>query len=291
MVDGELRDLVLARWKDLTESQLRIAEYAIENPTELLFLGVRELALRTETSTATVVRFAQALGFSGYPALLAHLQGQVVARTNPTDRLSATLADLAVESGDEQRGLIGRAVDQDIASLRDTLDILDPDDFERAVDTLDGARIAYVAGLGLSAAAVTTLEFRLQRLAIPVIALTRPGADLYNALLPLTAGDVLVAIGSQPVPEELLRAAELAASRSAPVVAVTDTQLSPLHPHATVALHAKRGPITKLTSVVAPVAVANAIAVALAARRRDAASRAYATFENLAGGESSGGRT
>lgn len=279
--DG-LQQRVLDRWDELTGSQRRVASFVVDHSSEAVFLGVREVAARTDTSSATVVRFAQSIGYAGYPALLEALQEQLLDVVNPTSRLSATLEEIDEEL-DSEPSLLVHTVERDIATLRDTLGLVSGEEFVAAVDLLDRARVVYLAGFGLSAAPISTLAFRLRRLAIPVVEATTTGQDFYNTLLPMDADDVLVAVGFQPVPRMLLRAAAFAEGRGSGVIALTDTRSSPLQVHAQVALHAKRGPLTQLTSVVAPLGLANALAVALAGRRKDRAAAVYRDFEDLAG--------
>lgn len=154
-------------------------------------------------------------------------------------------------------------------------------EFAEAVGILGNARVVYICGSGLSVGPIETLAFRLRRLGLPVITAGASGAQLYNVVLPIGAQDVLVAIGSQPMPADLVAIARFAGERGATVLAITDTQVSPLTAHARVTLHAKRGPLTHLTSIVAPVALANALAVGLAARRTAEAEAMYAAFERL----------
>jgi DNA-binding MurR/RpiR family transcriptional regulator len=280
LLSASLVDRIRSQVDDLTDGQREVARFVADNPGEVVFLGVRELAGRVGVSTATVLRLARSLGYTGYAGLLADLQEQLLARAHPSARLVATLEEIrqAVRSDAD---LLAHALAQDGHSLTETLHLTRPDEFARAVTLLDQARLVYACGEGLSAAPVETLAFRLRRLNIPVITATGAGAALFNVVLPFGPEDVLVAIGSQPVPNDLVRVAAFARRRGGSVVALTDTQVSPLHGHATVALHAKRGPLTHLTSVVAPVALANALAVALAWRRQQAAEQAYADLEAL----------
>lgn len=275
-----VRTRVASRLGTLTGGQSKVAEYILEHPGEVVFLGVRDLARRTGTSTATVVRLAQALGFSGYPALLEELQRDLMERIHPTARLAATLDEIR-RSGASQEDLLRHALEQDATALSETAQLVAGSEFADAVTILDAARVVYICGSGLSVAPIETLAFRLRRLGLPVITAGASGAQLYNLVLPIGPDDVMVAIGSQPVSGDLVAIARFARERGATVLAITDTQVSPLHEHARVTLHAKRGPLTHLTSVVAPLALANALAVGLAARRTTEAEAMYAAFERL----------
>jgi DNA-binding MurR/RpiR family transcriptional regulator len=264
----------------MSAAQRTVAAYVADRPGEVVFLGVRELARRTGTSTATVVRLAQALGFSGYLTMLEQLQHELLEQIHPTARLASTLEDLRRSAiGDDD--LLRHVFEQDGNSLRETANLVAAEEFGRAVDILAAARIVYLCGAGLSAAPVHTLAVRLRRLGIPTITAEASGPSLYNVVLPVAADDAMVAVASQPVPRELVAVARFATERGAAVIAITDTQVSSLQRHARVTLHAKRGPLTQLTSVVAPVAIANALAVGLAARLEKQAAAMYAAVEEL----------
>lgn len=252
----------------------------MEYPGETVFLGVRELSARTGTSTATVIRLAQELGFGGYPALLRALQQELLDRIHPTSRLATTLASVR-ESAPTEGDLLRLALQQDGNSLRETADLVSAAEFGAAVSILATARVVYLCGAGLSIAPVDVLAVRLRRLGIPTITAEASGPSLFNVVLSITSDDAMVAISSQPVPRELIAATSYATDKGAAVLAITDTQASPLQAHARVTLHAKRGPLTQLNSVVAPVAIANALAVGLAARRGEHASEMYAALEQL----------
>lgn len=269
----------MAAWTSLTETQRKLGQLILDAPDEIVFTTTRSLAQRAGASPATVVRFAQQLGLDGFPALRAVVHRELLAGVSPSHRLEATLEEL--RDLPEDADVLAHTLARDRRNLDATLELIGVGTFRRAVDLLTAARITYLAGLGLSRAPADALAFRLRRTGLPTVTATAAGTDLYDAVLPITTADLLVVIGSQPVPGELVRVATWAADRGIGVLAITDTRGSTLGAAAEVALHARRGPLGHLTSVVSPLAVTNALAVAVAQSRSRQAAAAYAALEQL----------
>ena len=114
------------QYATLSKSQQKIARYVREHSADLLFLSLAELAARIETSPATLVRFAQALGFSGYPDMQRHMQNEALiarevaggervesARTAQSRRATQTLARMYGGLDEVQ---IGRVADMIMAA-------------------------------------------------------------------------------------------------------------------------------------------------------------------------------
>lgn len=271
-------------WTDLSEAQQRIGRVVVDEADELAFHDVRELAARTDSSAATVVRFCKAIGFAGFRDFQAALERELLHRLTPGGRLAATLDAVgAAGEDDADAGSATAVLRADLDNLERTLETLDTAAIDQATRLLDTCRVAYVLGFGLAVAPVLVLDYRLSRLGIPVISVTQRGRDVFNALLAMDRRDVLVAVAFYPLPTEVLKACEFARSRGAQVVALTDEPVMAVHEHADVTIRARQGALNKLTSMTAPVAVADALALAVAARRRNTAEKSYEDLAMLLG--------
>ena len=97
------KERITSRTKEMTASQLRIAEYVLGTPEDAVFLTAKQLAERVGVSEATVIRFARFLGFSGYQEFYTAMT------TFLMDRLS-TLRRLAEYAAPQGNGLFERAI-------------------------------------------------------------------------------------------------------------------------------------------------------------------------------------
>jgi len=136
-------------------------------------------------------------------------------------------------------------------------------------------------GLGVSRAIVDFLEFRMSRLRQKVVAITSGGESILDKLMTLTASDVMIGIGFFRPHRELIVAFDVAAAKGVPRIAFTDSDSSPVALNADVVLRANRGPADIMTSLAAPMTVANILIVALARRNEERAINAFAELDNL----------
>jgi len=263
-------------YEKLSPSHKGIADFILNQVEEAAFLSAHELASRVNTSPSTVIRFARSLGYDGYPAFLIDLQALLKWRVTPSFKLRKTLSALS-----EGESLLRESLQADIQALEETLHSIDIDAFEKAVEALAQADCVYLIGLGISAAVAYSLQFRLRRLRIMAMALTRGGRDLFEGLLSLKPKDVVLAIGFHRPHREIFTALDFARSREAVIIVLTDGPFSPLARKADYVLNAKRGPVQTLTSLAVPMAVVNALAIGVAQRRAKQAEEAYAWVEEM----------
>jgi len=263
-------------YEGLSASHKSLADFILDQVEEAAFLSAHELADRVGISPSTVVRFARSLGYDGYPAFLVDLQALLKWRVTPSVKLRTTLSSLG--KGED---LLRESLRADIQALEETLHTISLEAFEQAVNILADADGVYLIGLGISAAVVYSLQFRLRRLQMRVIALTRGGQDLFEGLLSIGADDVVLAVGFHRPHPEIFTALDFARSRGATIIVLTDGPFSPLAQRADYVLNAKRGLVQTLTSLAVPMAVVNALAIGVAQRRAKQAREAYTWVEEM----------
>src|SRR5262249_27872066 len=137
----------------LRESERKIADYILARPEEIIYLSVTELADRTDTSEATVIRFAQRLGYSGYAAL------KIALTMDRRDGAGPLLSDLGPDT--DLTSLKRKIIQVNIESLNDTAQLLDDGALAQAVDALATARRIEAYGVGGSAVVARDAYFML----------------------------------------------------------------------------------------------------------------------------------
>jgi DNA-binding MurR/RpiR family transcriptional regulator len=241
----ELSELVRERFDDLTKSEKRIASYLLKNQDEAAFLSAAELAARLNLSEATVVRFAQSLGFSGFPDLRMALQSSFRLRVTHSARLRGRLDNLR-QDGD----ILERLTVSEIDYLTQNL--------------LRDRDRTFVFGLHASVSLVDLLEIRLRRFGRHVISLTTTGREMLEPLLLMTSNDLLFVIAFFDVNPALRLVIDHAHACACPVVFLTDTLGSILGDEADVVLAARRGPVSAFHSLTVPMTIINTLLLALA---------------------------
>jgi DNA-binding MurR/RpiR family transcriptional regulator len=205
-----------------------------------------------------MVRFARTLGFENYPAMRIALQVKFRNLATHSARLRSRLDDLR-EAGD----IFERLVASEINFLTESLQTLDRNAFNAAVELLRTHQRIFVFGLGPSISLVDLLDIRLTRSTRHVIPLRTSGREMLEPLLLMNKDDLLVAIGFFNMTPSLKMALEHAHQNQTPVILVTDT-LGPLvGDQADVILAARRGPVSAFHSLTVPMTIINSLLLAL----------------------------
>jgi DNA-binding MurR/RpiR family transcriptional regulator len=250
----------------LRESERKIADYMLARPNELIYLSVTELAGRTDTSEATVIRFAQRLGYAGYAALKIALTIELRESTPPLSSDLAPESDLAT--------LKRRIIQVNVESLNDTVQMLDDTALGEAVAALSTAGRVEVYGSGGSAVVAQDAYFMLMQIGIPIVAVTDPHLQLMSAVQ-LGKGDVAMAISLSGSTRDSVAALKAARDAGATCICITRYARSPITRVAHITLLAAARPATvgghNLLGRVAQLAVIDVVAAAVTLARGEAA--------------------
>ncbi len=251
------------------ESERKIADYVAANAAQIVHLSITELADRTDTSEATVIRFAQRLGYAGYAAFKIALALDLNSTAAPTPGELSSSSDVA--------SIKTRVLQVAIDSITDTGKLLDDNTLVRAVDALLAARRIEVYGVGSSAAVAQYAYALLMQIGIPIVAITDPHLQILSAVQ-LCPGDVAFAITVSGGTRDTVEALQAAREAGATCICLTRYARSPIAGIADITLLAAARPATfgghQLTGRVAQIAVVDVLAAALALRRQDDSLRA-----------------
>ena len=259
-----------------SKGQKQIARFILEHYDKAAFMTASRLGVTVGVSESTVVRFATELGYDGYPHLQRALQEMIRNKLPSVQRM---------EVAGDRRG--GRAVLQtvlhaDTDMIRVTLDEIDRDAFQGAVDALMGAKRIYILGVRSSSALASFLGFYFNLLFENVTLVhTNSVSEIFEQVLRVGPGDVLFGISFPRYSKRTLSAMKYARDRGARVIALTDSQLSPLARVADHVLLARSDMASFVDSLVAPLSVINALIVAVGMSRRDEIEQTFNKLERI----------
>jgi DNA-binding MurR/RpiR family transcriptional regulator len=259
----------------LGEGARSVAELILSRPETVAMSPAARIAEQLQISESTVVRFATALGYSGYPALRRELQDHVSSRLMPAQRLDRYAKRHGPLSALEQSFRDDR---EDVAATeRD----VSPVTAAEAVRLLSSARQIYVLGLRSSFALSYTLFYNLRQ-TLGNTSLLDPsyGAGL-DQLIELGPQDVLVAISFPRYTRLTLDAAAAAKRQGCRLIVITDGPLSPLAKHADVFLTARCSSKAFANSNVGALALINALVAEVVVSNRRRAVKSLRRLEKL----------
>ncbi|MBQ3404072.1 MAG: MurR/RpiR family transcriptional regulator [Oscillospiraceae bacterium] len=275
-MENDVLSAIEAASGSFSKSQRLIAEYISKNYDKAAFMTAGKLGRAIGVSESTVVRFAADLGYDGYPEMRKALQELIKNRLTFVQRIEVS-KDL-LESTD----LPSAVLHADIEKLKCTLDELDRDDFNKAVDVITGARNIYVLGMRSSAALATFLSFYLNLLFPGVILVSgNVAGDIFEQILRVGKEDVFIGISFPRYSKRTLKAMEYAGDRGATVIGITDNKNSFVAEHSDIKLCAKSDMVSFLDSLVAPMSLINALILALSEKTGDDISKSFARLEDI----------
>jgi len=255
----DLNERIDSRVDSLTKSEKRLAAYLQRNLDEAAFFSAADLAAQLGLSEATVTRFAQSLGFSGFSELRRYLQALFRDKVSHASRLQKRLAELSTDDH-----ILEQAIRAEIQYLTDAIRTLSQPAFDQAVRLVCNARRVFVYGLSGSAMIAQILAHRLRRFGLDVIPITQSGREVCEELLMLEQDDVFVAMLFFNLSHVTVSTLEYAKHRGCQVILLTDTLGPYLGEHVDVLLEAHRGSVMAFHSLVVPMAVIQALVLAVA---------------------------
>lgn len=246
---------------NLRPSEQRLAALALEKPAEVITLSMAELAERASVSQATIARFCQAAGCSGFREFKIRLAQALGG--------GAPFIHQDVSRDESAAGIIGKVFDRVLGSLMLVRDALSPEAVEAAILLLAGARRIEFYGSGNSGIVAADLQHKFFRQGLATAAYSDP--HVYNmSAVTLTERDVAVLISNSGRTHDILEAAGNARSAGARVLAITHSH-SPLARLAHLALLAdvpeNTDVYSPMTSRLVHLAIGDVLAVGVALRR------------------------
>jgi DNA-binding MurR/RpiR family transcriptional regulator len=274
---GDVIEELRRRYDRLTQSQKRIAEYIVEHSQAVAFSTVDQMAAQLDVNPSTIVRFTYRLGLNGFPDLQERMRELVrgqLSRTGDPINESQVASHLDGTS-------FGASLSHDWQNLHRTIAGLNADAFGRAVNLLARARRVYVVA-GFSTFPVAHyFALILDRLRSDISLLASHDAFATPRLVEMKPEDCVLAFTFPRYASATHRVVTWAKDNKAKVIAVTDSPISAVGQIADVVLLAASAGTGMQNSMVAPMAVANALLNGLAAAKGTTALERYSQHDRL----------
>ena len=254
-------------YEGLSRSFQSIARYLTRNPNDVVIQSINDIAARCGVHPSSLVRFAQSLGYEGFKDLK-ELFNRRLATAAPgfEARVNALKDELQRHKRGSARGFLGDLVARDTTTLQDLYNDTAEEDLVRTAELLEKARTIYVVGQLRSAPIAEFLRYVLTMLDRQVVLLDANGGLATHMARVMRPDDVLFAIAFRFYAKEVVSIAEAAHADGIPVIAISDGNLSPLAKCARVLFSIPEGEYAFSRSLAAPMCLAQALMVTLAAR-------------------------
>lgn len=274
MQQTTLIDKLNIKGSRLSKSHRKLADFISAHYDKAVFMTAARLAEVVGISESTVVRFATALGYEGYPQMQKTLQEIVRHRLTSAQRFAMT-ADMT------PRDAIDTVLRMDMRNIRTTLEQIDEEVLCKAVDMISDARSIYVLGLRSAAPLAAFFTHYLHYIFDDVRTVKDLSHDIFETISRIDKQDVLIAISFPRYSNRTLESMHFARSRGATVIGLTDGPLSPLHDASDVCLDAQTEIASFVDSMAAPMSLVNALLTALGVKNQEALSKNFSDLEGI----------
>ena len=259
-----------------SKGQRRISRYISESYDKAAFMTASRLGNTVGVSESTVVRFAVELGYNGYPEMQKAMQEMVMTRLTSVQRIE--IANDRIGNQD----VLAKVLQSDADKIRQTAETISREHFQRAVEAILKARKIYILGVRSVAPLANFLGYYMNYMFDNVQVVTASGAgELFESLVNVSAEDVVLAFSFPRYSSVTVKAAQFCRNAGATVIAITNTNLSPLGQQSEMVLVAKSDMVSLVDSLAAPLSVVNALLVALASAREQSIQKNFEALERV----------
>jgi DNA-binding MurR/RpiR family transcriptional regulator len=218
-----LSDEIRSRFEEFSRSQKDVGQYIVDHLDEAAFHTAEELARRANTSSSTVVRFAQALGFEGFPELQQCARDEYRRqRENGTAPESIAVAPLFPIDQTEFEA----ALAADHTNVEETARKIDRDEIAAAVEAISRAERIVLCGTDQMAFFASYLRHLLMLLDLRCEVVASPSQEGLARLGRIDETTLLIGFSAGRPHPLVVRAMKLARHRSAATIAISDASLS-----------------------------------------------------------------
>ena len=256
-----LFEVINSNYTSMSKSHKKVADFIINHYDQAVFMTAAKLGAGLDISESTVVRFAMALGYSGYPEFQKDLEECVKLKLSAVQKMEAKYGRSS------QSEVLVSVLESDMEKIQHTIDNLDPAAFETAMDIILNARNIYIMGLRSNEPLAGFLHFYLNMFRGNVIRVnTTSVTETFEQMIRISEEDCFIGISFPRYSMRTLKAMEFANDRNAKVIAITDSQHSPMNLYSSCNLFARSDMVSIVDSLVAPLSLINALVVGLCMR-------------------------
>ncbi len=269
-----IESAILELVPSLPANQKKVADFFLEHIDLVALLPIKDVAKQAGVSEASIVRFAQLLGYKGYKELKDELSTTLKNQLSPTE-----YHQLAITEKQKTPDIFKLVAHNVIINIDDTIKSIEIKTFSNAVDSIIGAQRIYCLGIELSHHLSRLMTFLLRQYSYDANYLSTDFLKYREQIAYMTANDLLIAFSFSPYSRETVEAIAFARERGIPSIAFTDKKTSPIREFATYCLQIKTDNIMFSNSLGAVVTVINAIIIELNFRDKERTLNALKIIE------------
>lgn len=274
---SDLITLIQNNYYKFSKGQKMIAQFIVEHYDKAAFMTASKIGETVDVSESTVVRFASALGFTGFPELQKSLQVLIKNKLTTVQRIG-----LDEDINKDTEKFHKKIVRNEINGMKYLLDNIDASALDEATNLISNANKVYILGMRTSSTLANYLGFYLDVMLDNVKILNNTGVNsLFEQIIRVKEDDVFICISFPRYSSSTIDATKMIKAKKAKIIAITDTEASPFYDLADVSLLAKNNIVSFVDSLVVPMCLINSLILNIGAKGRNDIVQYFNDLEEL----------
>ena len=266
---------IQSQYTRFSKGQKLIAQYILKNYDKVAFMTACKLGETVGVSESTVVRFAHALGYSGYPKLQDALQELIKNKLTTVQRV-----DMVTEFNDDS-AILNKILKSDMDNIKETLEEIDEKAFKEAANKILKAKRIYIVGMRSSFTIAQYLGFYLGIILDSVHVIRTDMGDAFEQVVKINEDDVLIAVSFPRYSKKSYQIVSYAKEKGAHIVSLTDSLFAPVASLTDNLLLVKSNMASFVDSLVPALSIANALIVSVGMKEKEDIKQHFDDLETI----------
>ena len=259
-----LRAEISRQYEDLSPRLKQVASYVLENPTDIALETLSVIAGRCDVQPSTIVRFAKFFGYKGASEMQRLFRDEILSAT-PSPSYSERVRQFRKRTNEvdwlSPYNVMQDFADSNIIAIEHLRDVVRKEDLERSIELMHRAHTIYLAGVRRAFPVTAYLAYSLSHVEKRAFLLDGIAGMTSEQSRMMGPEDVLIAVSFSPYAHDTVAVAERASVNGTPVIAITDSSLSPIARHADVCFEIHDAEVRQFRSLTASMCIAQTLVI------------------------------
>ena len=274
-----LRSEIARQYDELSPRLKQVASYVLYNPNDIALETLAIIADRCAVQPSTIVRFAKAFGYKGASEMQRLFRDEILTAA-PSPSYSERIRQYSERSDtvdwQSPYNVMREFAESNIIALEHLREAVRKEDLDRSIELMQGAHTVYMAGVRRAFPVAAYLAYSLSHVEKRSFLLDGVAGMTAEQSAMLSPQDLVIAVSFKPYASETLAVVERAAANGAPLIAISDSRLSPVARDAEVCFEIKDAEVRQFRSLTASMCLAQTLVISYAYKfglDRDRATR------------------
>ena len=216
-------NLIRSRLNEFTATEKKIANFFLDEQNEIAFLSIHDLADQLMVGRASIIRFANKLGFKGYLELRREISARLQKNITPLEKYKIML-----NNPKKELNSINEIAENEVGNINFVLNNFDKKAFEHAVEIINKAKNVYIIGFNLASFLAGITSYLMQRIGLRSFPVNLGGFSFLEQLVNVSKDDALIAFSLPPYSRETIEATDFARKQKCKIISFTNSFTSPI---------------------------------------------------------------